>query len=62
MRRPASIQNMTFQEYKYHVETADGQYCIKVARHKSVGKHGPVKLAFSKDFRFDGVLFSKHTQ
>ena len=33
---------------QYHVETADGQYCIKVARHKSAGKHGPVKLVFSK--------------
>ena len=47
-QRPASIQNMPVQEFKYHVETADGQYCIKVARHKSARKHGPVKLVFSK--------------
>ena len=40
-QRPASIQSMTVQEFKYHVKTSDGQYCIKVAKHKSAGTHGP---------------------
>jgi len=39
---------MTIQEFKYHVKTSDGQYCIKVAKHKSAGTHGPVKLIFSQ--------------